>query len=195
MQPEVRNILLRMVLWIIHLWVRLPIHRSLLRHIHVVVRHKVHLVPVSRGRQLCLVPPPLLPRRPRRDRKQLRKPRLAGNQIFLPTRGAEGRAAAAAVHHESLPSEPIGSKGLTPWCCAPTTCAYVGLTNYKTKLPACTAEHAVQTFKGSLADLINSMRAKVGLTANSQVGMHVNSESGTLLASLEARILCIRPTQ
>ena len=144
-----------MVLWIIHLWVRLPIHRSLLRHIHVVVRHKVHLVPVSRGRQLCLVPPPLLPRRPRRDRKQLHKPRHAGNQIFLPTRGAEGRAAAAAVHHESLPSEPIGSKGLTPWCCAPTTCAYVGLTNGNSRQPACSAKHAFRTFKGSLDDLIN----------------------------------------
>ena len=31
----------------------------------------------------------------------------------------------------------------------------MGLTNYKTKLPACTAEHAVRTFKGTLDDLIN----------------------------------------
>ena len=39
-------------------------------------------------------------------------------------------------------------------CCAPTTCGYVGLTNAKSREPACQRQHAVRTFKGTLDDLI-----------------------------------------
>ena len=99
MQPESQNILLRMVLWIIHLWVRLPIRPPLLRHLNA-VRHTVDLVPVFRGRQMRLAPPPFLPRGPRRDREKLRKPRLAGNLFFFQRECAAGRAAEAAVHRE-----------------------------------------------------------------------------------------------
>ena len=40
-------------------------------------------------------------------------------------------------------------------CCAPTTCAYVGLTNARSREPACQRKHAARTFKGTLDDLIN----------------------------------------
>ena len=40
-------------------------------------------------------------------------------------------------------------------CCAPTTCAYVGLTNARSRQPACQRQHAARTFKGTLEDLIN----------------------------------------
>ena len=50
-------------------------------------------------------------------------------------------------------SQPNQSHG--GWCCAPTTCAYVGLTNAKTRTTACERQHAVRTFKGTLDDLIN----------------------------------------
>ena len=58
-------------------------------------------------------------------------------------------------HSMNAVSVGAGRQPYTGWCCPPTTCAYVGLTNGNSQQPACTAKHAVRTFKGTLDDLIN----------------------------------------